>query len=151
MGAIQEPTPAMGPYRVEIRSESFYLNRSDASAGVVTRPSRYEATVPVTDAPQILAALDQVTGHPQWKRWPRPAEGEQPDTSWTFPPDKQGPAADAHWTVTVDGDRLSIRGPWVVYHESHRNLLGTELCYWDVSQLREAITAATSELSGPRG
>lgn len=146
MGAILEPTPAMDPYRVEVRGESFYLTRGDASADVVTRPGRYEATVPVADVPQILAALDQVTGHPQWQRWTRPAEGEQPDTSWTLPPDKQGPAADAHWTVAVDGDRLSIRGPWIVYHEVHRDLLGTELCYRDVTQLREAIEAATSAL-----
>lgn len=143
MGAIQEPTPAMGPYHVEIRGESFYLNRADASADVVTQVSRYEVTVPVADAPLLQAAFDQVTGHPQWQRWPRPAQGEQPDTTWTLPPDKQGPPADTHWTVTVDGDRLRIRGPWVVYHEVHRNLLGTELAYADMTELRKALTAAT--------
>ncbi|MER7477404.1 hypothetical protein ABTX60_07075 [Streptomyces sp. NPDC126510] len=151
MGALQEPTAAMGPYRVEIRGESFYLNRIDAPAGVVTQPGRYEVTVPVADAPQIPAALDQVTGHPQWQRWTRPAQGEQPDTSWTLPPDKQGPAADSHWTVTVDGDRLHIRGPWVVHHEVHRNLLGTELGYRDMTELRKSITDATRDLALPAG
>ncbi|GGZ73209.1 hypothetical protein ACFOOM_00960 [Streptomyces echinoruber] len=145
MGAIQEPTPAMGPYWVEIRGESFYLTRGNAPAGVVTQPGRHEVVVPAGDAPHILAALDQVAAHPQWQRWPRPAEGEQPDTSWTRAPGGQGPAADPHWTVTLDGDRLHLRGPWVVYHETHRHLLGTELCYRDVPQLRDALAAVTKE------
>lgn len=142
MGVIEKPTAAMGPYRVELRAESLYLTREATPTGSVTRPSRYEATVPLSDAAHILAAADQVTRHPHWARGPRAAEDQDRDTAWTLAPGDGGPAADAHWTVTADGARLHLRGPWIVRHETDRNLLAAELRYRDVPELREAVTAA---------
>ncbi|MEU9576297.1 hypothetical protein [Streptomyces chilikensis] len=56
MGAIQEPTEAMGPYRVEIRGESFYLTRVDCAPDL--RKGHHEAAIPATDVPTLIAALD---------------------------------------------------------------------------------------------
>jgi hypothetical protein len=139
----------MGPYSTEVRSRSFYLTRTDSPAGTVTLHGRYEVTVPVTDAPAILAALDQVTGHPQWSRWQRPTEGDEADTTWTLPPDGDGPAADPEWAVTVYGGSLTIRGPWIVHHEADRHLLDAEIAYWDVTPLRSALLAAADPQSTP--
>lgn len=140
MGACLEPTPTMDPYRIEIRRESFYLNRSDATADTVSTPGRYELTVPIKDATPILAALDQAVAHPQWACWPRPDTSEPSDTAWTLPPDGAGPAADPAWTVTRDGTSLRIRGPWVVHYDTNWRQVGTEICYRDLEALRDAIT-----------
>ncbi|MFD7738041.1 hypothetical protein [Kitasatospora sp. NPDC059800] len=135
MGAIQEPTREMGPYRVEIRSESFYLNRTEAEGCTV--PSRYEAVVPAADLPYLTAAFQQVRGHKAWhlKEW---AGGDPTDTSWTLPPDGKGEAPAASWEVSRDGDKLSIRGPWIVY-EVERGVLFTELRYLDLTDLDEEL------------
>ncbi|ONK13151.1 hypothetical protein [Streptomyces sp. MP131-18] len=147
MGAIQEPAPAMGPYRVELRKESFYLSRADAVPDLISASSRYELKVPSEDAPALLSALDQVTGHPSWGKWPRPAQDERPDTTWALPPGSDGPAPDPHWTVTPTGPALSIRGPWIVYYETDRAFLSTEICYRDLEELREALVNLSPEES----
>ena len=139
MGACLEPTPSMGPYRVEMRGQSFYLNRRGADPS--TRAGRYEAVLPTTDLPALLAALDQVTTHPHWPRWEAAGRPAAPDTSWTLAPGDTGPAAPAEWTVTPDGDHLRLTGPWIVWHE--RDFWGTEIGYADVDQLRAALTPAT--------
>lgn len=144
MGAIQVPTPAMGPYRVEIRSESFYLTHVDAPAQY--HLGRFEILVPASDAPKILAALDQVTSHQAWMQWQRPTEGELRNTSWTLDPDGAG-LAPTRWTVTPDQAALNISGPWVVYYE-HQSLQA-EIPYEAVSELREALKAVVSDLTRP--
>lgn len=144
MGAIQQPTPAMGPYHVEMRSESFYLTRADADPGTMSAPGRYEAKVPAGDVPALLASLDQVTEHPWWEKWERPVDGAEPDTSWALPPGSEGPLADAHWTVTSDGDAILIKGPWIVWYEPDRSIATTEICYRDLAELREALNAVSA-------
>jgi hypothetical protein len=83
MGVCLEPTPSMGPYSVEIRSQSFYLNRLDAQPDAVTQPDRYELTVPIGDTAMIIAALDQVVRHPNWSQQPKPSGDTPSDTAWT--------------------------------------------------------------------
>ena len=67
--------------------------------------------------------------------------GREADTTWTLPPDGDGPAADPDWTLTVDGATLTIRGPWTVHHEADRHILDAEIAYWDVQSLRVALLA----------
>lgn len=127
----------MGPYGVEIRSESFYLNRTEA--GGCTVPSRHEAVVPAADLTYLAAAFEQVRGHKAWRlrEW---AAGDPTDTSWTLPPDGTGEAPDIAWQVSRDGDKLSIRGPWTVYGVE-RGVLFTELRYLELTSLDEALKA----------
>lgn len=141
MGACLEPTEAMGPYAVELRGRSFYLNRRAADPS--SRTGRYEAVLPAADRPALLAALDQVTGHPQWTRWENEGRPAEPDTSWTLAPGDTGPAAPAAWTVTRDGDRLRLTGPWTVWHE-RGELWGAEITYADMDQLRAELTPITA-------
>ncbi|MEU9044117.1 hypothetical protein AB0D63_20920 [Kitasatospora sp. NPDC048343] len=142
MGAIQQPTRAMGPYAVEIRSESFYLTRTEAE--VCTAPNRHEAVVPASDLPYLAAAFRQVSSHKAWRlrEW---ADGDPSDTSWALPLDGEGEAPAASWEVSRDGEKLSIRGPWIVFAELGRGLLSTELCYLNLTDLDEALKALDSE------
>ncbi|MFE7480008.1 hypothetical protein [Streptomyces sp. NPDC057552] len=146
MGAIQEPTPEMGPYRVEMRSESFYLTRTEADAETTAARTRYEAKVPTADLPALLAALDQVLTHPWWPKWERPAPGEEPDTSWVRPPGEEGSAPHPCWTAVADGEGVIITGPWTVHHELREDddhLLFSEICYRDVEDLKVELEKAT--------
>ncbi|WP_414167249.1 hypothetical protein ACMATS_06455 [Streptoverticillium reticulum] len=142
MGAIQQPTKAMGPYRIEIRSESFYLTRTDAKG--CASPDRHTATVPASDAPALIASFAQVASHPAWKRreW---AGGDPTDTTWTLPPDGQGEAPSHDWSVSRDGETLTIKGPWVVHAENERALLDSEIRYLDLPQLGNALKALGDE------
>lgn len=62
MGGIQEPTPDMGQYKIEARSESFILGRTgrpgDLAGSVVGRRGRH-FFIPFKELPQLLAALTQ--------------------------------------------------------------------------------------------
>jgi hypothetical protein len=140
MGVCLEPTPSMGPYSVEIRSQSFYLNRLDAQPDAVTQPDRYELTVPIGDTAMIIAALDQVVRHPNWSQQPKPSGDTPSDTAWTIPPGSDGPAADSDWSVAREGSVLRVRGPWVVYYEPDRGVVGTEIAYSDLRALRDAVS-----------
>ncbi|MEV5136261.1 MULTISPECIES: hypothetical protein [Streptomyces] len=144
MGAIQQPTPAMGPYIVEMRTESFYLTRTDADPACTAAPARYEAKVPAEDVPALLASFEQVMDHPWWEKWERPDEGAEPDTSWALPPSGDGPLPDTHWTVEAEGDAITIKGPWIVWYEPDRSIMTTELCYRDLAELREALNAVSA-------
>ncbi|PPT14820.1 hypothetical protein CYQ11_19835 [Streptomyces cinnamoneus] len=128
----------MGPYRVEIRSESFYLTRTAAEH--CTAPSRHQAVVPASDLRHLAAAFRQVRGHKAWreKEW---ADGDPSDTSWTLPPGGEGEAPAASWEVSLDGEKLSIRGPWIVYAEPDRGLLSTEIAYLNLADLDDALKA----------
>jgi len=131
----------MGPYRVEMRGQSFYLTRVDAQPA--TRVDQYQAALPAGDVPALRAALNQVTGNPHWTRWEDAGRPSAPDTSWTRAPGDTGPAAPATWTVTLDTDTLHITGPWAIDHESGRALWYTEIEYADVLPLRAALTKAS--------
>ncbi|QPL14149.1 hypothetical protein QEH48_gp120 [Streptomyces phage TurkishDelight] len=138
MGACLEPTPDMGPYRVEMRGQSFYLTRIDAPPE--SRVDRYEAALPAEDVPALLAALEQVTAHPRWPGWESEGRPAEPDTSWTLTPGDTGPAAPADWTATADAGTLRLTGPWVLYYETGRGLLSGEISYADVDGFRAAVT-----------
>lgn len=60
MGAVLEPTPAMGRYSTEARGESFYL-AAHPGPRFQTRPDG--AAVAIGDVPAVLAALDQIRDH----------------------------------------------------------------------------------------
>ncbi|MFE4635069.1 hypothetical protein ACFRJ1_17065 [Streptomyces sp. NPDC056773] len=133
MGAIQQPTTKMKPYAVEVRRESFYLNRA---AEGTSRFGRYAARVPAADVAAILAALQQVKGHLAWKEWGA-SDAAPHDTSWALPPEGEGPVPDEFWTVERQGDDLEIRGPWVI-HGDERNIQA-EITYQDTEALAEAL------------
>jgi hypothetical protein len=128
MGAIQEPTSDMGPYGVEVRRESFYLNATGD-------PGEYNhvdgepdtLSLPADHVPYVLAALDQVTGHAAWKEWSKTGTH------------RQGAVA-AHV-----GDHLVLRFQDTVYlepreHDGMKYLLAsTEVEYADVDHLRSLL------------
>ncbi|MBA0053466.1 hypothetical protein E0L36_22080 [Streptomyces sp. AJS327] len=127
MGAIQEPTTTMGPYRTEIRSESFYLTVSGPTATPgARRVDRQTLSVPAAHAPFILAALDQVTAHNGWKDW-------------------NGTRRTGAITVTRDGDELLLRVDEPVYAQEWNDedradtSVSTEIGYEDVGDLREQV------------
>lgn len=134
MGACLDPTPAMRRYRVEMRNESFILTRTYASSA--TRVTRFAAALPAPDVHAVLAALEQVTTHPQWDRWDRMDRPDDP-TAWTADPDGAGETAGPDWRVTLDVEELSITGPWVVSHE--RDLWSAEIAYRDTEALQTAL------------
>lgn len=145
MGACLEPTDAMGPYRVEMRGQSLYLSRT--ASPPETRAGRFEAVLPFLDFRELGAAVDQITGHPDWARWEAAGRPAPADTSWTLAPGEDGPPAPAAWEVTeevTDGaHQLRIRGPWVVQHEHGRDLWSAEIAYSDVPAfLSKVIDAA---------
>lgn len=133
MGATLQRDAAMGPYRVEVRRESFYLHRDSLDAVQVM--GRYELCVPASEASAIQAALRQVVGHLAWQEW-QDSDAAPFDTSWTLPPGGEGPAAEADWTVARRGDLLAIRGPWVVYSRS------VEIAYQDTRAFADALASA---------
>jgi hypothetical protein len=137
MGACLDPTPAMGPYLIEMRGQSFYLTRTAAAPH--TRAGRHEALLPAADLPHIAAALGQVMTHPWWNNPDRAERTGPADLSWTLPPDGTGPLADPDWTLTPDGDALRIRGPWSTGHE--RNLWSAEIEYADATALLDRVTS----------
>ncbi|NGO67871.1 hypothetical protein [Streptomyces boncukensis] len=127
MGAIQEPTTAMGPYRTEIRGESFYLTVYGPTETLgARRVDRHALSVPAAHAPHILAALEQVTAHKGWKDW-------------------NGTPRTGAVTVTREGDDLILRVDEPVYPQEWNDedgadtSLSTEIAYWDVDDLREQV------------
>ncbi|MGX1514014.1 hypothetical protein [Streptomyces collinus] len=142
MGACLEPTAAMGPYRVEMRGQSFYLTRTGTPPEA--RAGRYEAVLPFLDFRELGAAADQITGHPDWARWEEAGRPAPADTSWTLPPDGTGPAAPDDWEITeetADGaHQLRIRGPWIVQHEPGRELWSAEIGYSDLPAFLWLVT-----------
>ncbi len=129
MGAIQEPTPAMGPYRTEIRGESFYLNVSGPTATLAARrDDRDTLRVPVDHVPHLLATFDQVTAHNGWRDW-------------------SGTPRTGAATVTPDGAELLLRTDQPVYvqdwddEDGTDTSIQTEIAYEDVDDLRTQLTA----------
>ncbi|AIV35592.1 hypothetical protein [Streptomyces sp. CCM_MD2014] len=141
MGACLEPTPAMRRYRVESSGQSFYLTRTAASPA--THESRFHAVLPAPDLDAILAALDQVTSHPDWARWEEAGRLAEPDTSWTIKPGEDGPAAPSAWAVERDREALYLSGPWITGHEYDR--WSAEIPYSELEDLRKALTALLAE------
>lgn len=127
MGAVQEPTPGMGPYRTEIRRESFRLTVAGPTAQLpARRTDRHTLCLPLAHAPHVLAALDQVTDHPAWQRWP-------------------GTPRTRGVVVTVDGDVLVMRTPHPVYADQlsddagNDTVIVTELDFADIDALRAQL------------
>lgn len=114
MGAIQDPTPAMGPYTIEARRESFRLHRAGRPGDPVAALGPYddgELYLPFTELPEILAALAQAASCAALAPAPRP----------TTEPDNAEVIA-RRWRVEVDmkttreirRGTLTISGPcWV--------------------------------------
>lgn len=117
MSAILEPTPTMGPYRVTARRESIYLHASDDRL----RVDGDAWTVPVGDAPNVLAALDQAGDNPAYAA-ERAAVIADPDAEFVV---SLGPSD--------DGDRLTVRGPGHLYTTT------VELEYRHLPALRAAL------------
>ncbi|MEU0181454.1 hypothetical protein ABZ312_09720 [Streptomyces sp. NPDC006207] len=132
MGAIQEPTPAMGPYRTEVRRESFYLTAHGPTEGFAARRvDAHALRVPADHAPLILAALDQVTGHNAWQAW-------------------AGTSRTGRLVVTPDDGDLLLRTDQPVYdqawddEEGKHSSVSTEIEYADVDDLRQQLVDATA-------
>ncbi|MFI6205925.1 hypothetical protein ACIBAI_05925 [Streptomyces sp. NPDC051041] len=150
MGAIQEPTSDMGPYRTEIRGESFYLARVGEGASHL---SRHEVRVPAAEIPALLAALKQATDHLGYRQWAA-SNPEPPDASWVLPPGEKGEAPYPDWSVSRERSDIIIRGPWVAYPPEEwqeRPVVTGEIAYWDVEALRGALLAADARASGRVG
>ncbi len=135
MGAIQQPTPAMGPYSIEARSESFTMRRAGKTGDTVSHVGTYddgEVAFPAAEIPQILAALAQAT----------PFAAVAVIT-------EQGAEAEAQiaraWRVRVDGDALRIAGPvWASVEErdDEQLLAFAEIPYGRLAELRELLEDA---------
>ncbi len=132
MGAIQQPTPAMGPYGIEARSESFTMRRAGKTGDTVGHVGTYdnsEVYFPAGEIPQILAALAQAA--------PFAA------TAVITPQDAETEAQTARaWRVEVDGDALRIAGPvWASVEErdNDRLLAFAEIPYGRLAELREVL------------
>ncbi|MFI6179798.1 hypothetical protein ACIA8R_29935 [Nonomuraea sp. NPDC051191] len=133
MGAIQQPTPAMGPYRVETRSQSFYLTApKDRLTNTATTWS-----IPATDVPSVLAALDQVVGPPHqgysaWVTNGRPVTGVVPEVTGDYP-------------AMTDGHLVTMSGPAALYTSTNDTspYNSIELGYDVVEPLREALQEVT--------
>jgi hypothetical protein len=141
MGAIQESTPDMGPYRTEIRGESFYLSRVGEGARHL---SRYELRVPAQEIPAFLAALKQATDHLGYRRW-EASSPEPQDASWVLPPGEEGEAPYPDWSVSREQSDIVIRGPWVLYPPEdwqEQPIVSGEIAYRNVEALRGALLAA---------
>lgn len=124
MGAIQEPTPAMGPYRTEVRRESFYLYGDTSSTQASDGPKRVDEhtlRVPAEHVANVLAALDQVRSHASWQMWRETGEHE-----------RQG------ITISRQGDHVLLRIPcdWVYEQQVSDGVSVTaEIEYRDVTDL----------------
>lgn len=133
MGAIQEPTRAMGPYATEIRRESFYLTCIAGATGAAgpNRINEQTLRIPASHAAFLLAALDQVRAHLGWQSWQMTGQAE-----------RQG------ITVTRDGDYLLLGIPCPeVYDQQLSNgtvAVTAEIEYRDVSDLSHKLV--TEEL-----
>lgn len=131
MGAIQEPTRNMGPYKIEARSESFTLSRGGVVGDAVEHTGSYDdgqLSVPATEIPQILAALTQAE--------PFAARAEITEQ------DAETEAQMARdWQVTVDGDALRISGPiWASVEPREELLLAfAEIPYGRLAELRTIL------------
>lgn len=123
MGAILEPTAAMGPYSTEARGESFYLGTHPEDPRMRPRPDG--VALPAGDVPAVLAALDQIRGHLA------NAPGLDP-----------GPAGDAP-RVYRDGDLVVLAGEsggWLhVYGRDRARTSTVEIAYGRVAELRAAL------------
>lgn len=138
MGAIQEPTPEMGPYRTEIRGESFWLTVKEPTATFdVQRLDDHTMRIPAAHVPYVMASIYQVCGHPAFAAW----HDKQP--AW-IDQDPREPAV----TVTRDGEHLLVALPGKVYPKSwddedgQDSAIGTEIPFWDLNDLRDGLNHA---------
>jgi len=143
MGALLEPTAVMGPWHVEVRSESAYLYGADANwrpgdaepvhmlrvtTGPVDDPYGPAFAIPVADRDAVAAALDQIIGHPSFHEWATSGHVS---------------VADVWRTEVVDG-WLRVFGPVIVYGAGEPWRVGgvVELEYRHVAALLGALCSA---------
>jgi len=113
MGAVQAPTKAMGPFRIEMRRESFYLQRRVGDADEVRDAGPADhLRIEAAELPAFRAALAQAQQHPhvaeaRWdaeRSW-RGAEGIRAYTA------EEIAAADAPWEIRRAGSAITVAGP----------------------------------------
>ncbi|AQZ62765.1 unnamed protein product [[Actinomadura] parvosata subsp. kistnae] len=121
----------MGPYRVETRSESFYLTAPKE------RLTNTAATwsIPAEDVSCVLAALNQIVGQPHsgysaWLRGGRQITGDHPMPAGDYP-------------ATSDGQRVTLSGPAYLTDRAEGTwpYNSIELGYDAVEPLRDALQA----------
>lgn len=140
MGAIQKPTPQMGPYGIEARSESFILRRAGKTGDAVGHTGTYDTgqvSLPAAEIPQILAALAQAEPFAAQAQAESPAERAQRAQR-----DAETEAIIARpWQIAVDGDALRIAGPvWTSVEPREELLLAfVEIPYGRLAELRTAL------------
>lgn len=147
MGYIPQPTPAMGPYSVEVRRESFYL-RGDSDADVDQRrqgtrhgiflypdpyPDGRQGTVEILleDIPKVRAALDlveqidqegsaAVEGRISWVTFAGQAD-DVVEIGGAYGADPGDPHATAgRWPASAGGAGAVVAGAWDIVHEDAR-------------------------------
>lgn len=154
MGACLEPTKAMRPwYNVEISGDHAELGApiyivagyrvhpeeragngthytDEEHAGAWRSISPATVATPVAPVSAILATLDQILKHPDYKRWVK-AGGR---------PTPEGVRAER----SLDG-RLLLTAPFHRYAEDrdHGHMESVEILFADVAPLRDAIAALT--------
>ncbi|MEU6034029.1 hypothetical protein ABZ801_01325 [Actinomadura sp. NPDC047616] len=122
MGGVLEPTPAMGPYGVEVRRESFYLG--GPSGRMVVETERW--SVPQDDVSAVFAALEQVVSHRAYREAGLNGQGRP-------------------FEVSRADDRVTVVGPGALYpcdHDEPCPYSTVELEYRDVSELMRALQEA---------
>lgn len=124
MGAVLEPTTAMGPYTTEARRESFYLGNHPEHPRLRPRPDG--VALPAADVPAVLASLDQVEAHL------RLASPYEPT-----------PQADDEIAVYRDDDHVVLPaapdGWLIVYGRDQEQTSVIEICYSHLRALRTAL------------
>lgn len=120
MGAVLDPTPAMGAWRAEVRIESACLLRN---AAPVQPPGVF--ALPATERAQLVAALDQIERHPAYRAWHV----------------EHIPEPGGEWSLAERDGLLHITGPALVYsHEATPETSDTiEIDYRNLANLRLAL------------
>lgn len=135
MGAMLEPTDAMGPWHVEVRRESAYLYGADpywrpgdgpAPDHTMRVAKGVGFAVPVADRDMVIAALGQITAYPTYR----------------FRAAAHAPDEDCWAVETVDG-WIRLHGPVIVFGSSEPWRIGgcVELEYRHIPALSAVLGA----------
>lgn len=122
MGAILQPTHAMGAWTVETRRESAYVHGDT----LVRRGHGF--AIPLADRPQVLAAVDQIMASNAYAEWNATATTDNRRL----------------WNASSHGDRLRLAGPGIFYggYDGPWSAGSVELRYEGLADLRQVLEQA---------
>ncbi|MFJ9719923.1 hypothetical protein ACIRPQ_29025 [Streptomyces sp. NPDC101213] len=134
MGAIQERRPEWGPYRLEMRTQSFYLGSWHPGTTGDSVPECIDETTfttPAAEAGELLAALDFA------QKWANANAASvyvnaEPGEPWRLKESAPG-------TLCISGPFALLRIGAAGYERNPRTALTAEIRYADLRPLRDAL------------